>query len=270
MELYRGKIPIVNGSLNDGWIRDAGTVSTGCVPRDYSVDPVEMRDSPDQMKLYRRGSDWDAVYDKGEETESTLLHMFLRGDKPAFEFLDQDGFPDCWYHGPAHAFMLACMRDNEPIIRPNAVAGATLLGRTNGGWSGLGMKDMRERGAPLMGKGVGEWPQWTRDTRYNTPEFQASRAKHKVLEDWYDLGREVYDQDMTADQLFTCTTGNNCPASGDWNRHGHAMGILAVVRIERNSWGVVVLNSWKSFGYHGLAVLREQWPDNAVAMRSGS
>jgi hypothetical protein len=270
--MYLGKIPVINRSLNEGWIRSSDmppAVSTGCEPRDFSVDPVEMRDSPAGMVVYSRSSEWDAVEDEKIAKQSSLLHIFLRGDKPAFQFLDQDGFPDCWYHGPAHAYMLACMRDGEPIPRINAVAGATLCGRTNGGWSGLGFKDLRENGAPLMGNGPGEWPQWTRDRKHNTAEFQANRRKHKVLEDWYDMTAEVYDQDMTNDQLFTCLANNN-PASGDWNRYGHAMAIIDVVRIERGSWGPVVLNSWEKFGYFGLAVLREIWPNNSAALRSAN
>jgi hypothetical protein len=270
MELYKGKIPIISRSLNEGWLRNAREVTTGAVPRDFKVDPVEMRDSPDQMVTYKRASDWDAIFDEQEKTESSLIHQYLRGDKPAFEHLDQNGFPDCWYHGPSQALMLACMRDRVPIIRPNAVAGATLLGRTNGGWSGLALKDMRDNGVPLMGTGEGEWPEHTRDRRYDTPAFRANRLKHKVLEDVYDLGREVYDQELTADQIFTAVQANNNPGSGDWNRYGHAMAIAGVVRIERGSWGPVVLNSWLDFGYFGLAVLREIWPDNAVVLRSAS
>lgn len=269
-ELYKGKIPIVNRSLNEGWTRNIREdVNTGCVPRDFAVDPVEMRDSPAQMKLLRRGSDWDAAHDERERFQSGLVHLYLRNDEPAFEHLDQNGFPDCWYYGPSQAYMLACMRDGQPVPRINATAGATLLGRTNGGWSGLAMKDLRENGAPLMGDGPGEWPKHTRATRHNTAEFRANRQKKKVLEDWYDLGSEVYDQEMTADQIFTCCYNNN-PGSGDWNRFGHAMCIIDVVRIERGSWGPVVLNSWDQFGYHGLAVLREMWPNNAVFLRSAN
>lgn len=261
-ELYQGKIPIVNNSLNDGWIRAAQEVSTGCVERDWKTDPFEMRHSPDKLATYKRGSDWDAVYEEREKQQSSLLHMFLRSGKPAFEHLDQGKFPDCWYYGPSHALMLACMRDGEPIPKINATAGATLLGRTNGGWSVLALKDLGDHGAPMMGTGEGEWPKWTRDTRYNTPAFQATRQKHKVVESFYDIGSAAYDQSVTADQVFTLCA-NNLPGSGDWNKHGHAMGIVDVVRLERNSWGVAVLNSWSDFGYYGLAILREQWPNNA-------
>lgn len=258
-------IPIVRRSLNEGFLYGEEPHSFGCVERDFSVDPIEMRDAPDSMEVY---DDKQAkeIYDEQMAKESSLLHMFLRGGKPAFEFLDQDGFSDCWYHGPAHAFMLACMRDNEPIPRINAVAGATLLGRTNGGWSGLAAKDLRENGAPLMGDGEGEWPQWTRSTKYNTPSFKANRVKHKVLEDWYDMSSEVYDQELTKQQIVTCAL-NHSPSSGDWNKFGHAMGIPYVAYID-GKFHPINLNSWKQYGRFGLSVLYNLWPNNCVSIRS--
>jgi hypothetical protein len=261
------KIPVVHRSLNEGFIRGAPEKesSTGCEPRDFSVDPVDMRDSPDSMQVYDNA---EAVsrFQKALKDESSLIHRYLRGGKPAFEHLDQDGFLDCWYHGPCHAVMLACMRDNEPVPRLNGVAGATLLGRTNGGWSGLGQKDLRENGAPLMGNGPGEWPQWTRDKKYNTPEFKANRLKLKVLEDWYDLGSAEWDQELNKAQIITCGIDNN-PGSYDYNRFGHAMACPGVGYMD-GRFHPVTLNSWKDFGLFGLALLYDIWPDSAVAVRS--
>ncbi len=262
------KIPIVHKSLNEGFIRTAPpTVSTGCVERDYLVDPVLMKDDPAGMVTYDNA---EAVsrFNQALKDESSLIHMYLRGGKPVFEHLDQDGFPDCWYHGPCHAFMLACMRDKEPIPRLNGVAGATLLGRTNGGWSGLAQKDLRENGAPLMGTGPGEWPQWTRNTKYNTPEFKTNRMKHKVLEDWYDLRRAEYDQDLSKSQLITCAIDNN-PGSCDYNRFGHAMGFPGVGYMD-GRFHPITLNSWEAFGLFGLALLYDIWPDSSVAIRAAT
>jgi len=41
------------------------------------------------------------------------------------------------------------------------------------------------------------------------------------------------------------------------------------VRIERGSWGPLILNSWKGWGRHGLAVLRgrQAVADGAIAIR---
>jgi hypothetical protein len=43
-----------------------------------------------------------------------------------------------------------------------------------------------------------------------------------------------------------------------------------LVRIEAGSWGWLMLNSWKGWGHHGLAVIRESemMPMGAVAIRT--
>lgn len=263
-DLYKGKIPIVRRSLNEGWIRGVPDhePATGAVPRDYAVDPVEMRDSPASMVLIPR-SEWDARFDEQEATESSLEHLFLRGDKPAFAFLDQNGFPDCWYHSTAHAAMIACLRDGMPVPRLNAVAGATLLNRTNGGWSGLSMKHMRDHGCPTT-------KTWTYQSRRGslTAEVKADMEANKVTEDWYDLGRAEWDQVLAEQQIGTCLF-DNMPVPSDYNRAGHAMLSIRKVRYERGAWGLLTLNSWAQFGYYGLCVLDESWrPDGAVALRT--
>lgn len=270
-ELYKGKIPIIRRSLNDGFIRSAapGDLSYGAIPRDYDVDPVIMRDSPDSMKVYEP-TDWDAIYEEQEAQESSLGHMYLRGDKPAFDFLDQDGFPDCWAHSSCHALMLERMKQNLPPVRFNAVAIATLLRQTNGGWCGLSMKFIRENGAPVIGTASGQWPYQSRNGR-DTPELRASMAQHKAYEDWYDLGRKEYDQKLSDKQLFTCGA-ENWPAPVDFNDYGHSMTSLGKVRIEKGAWGLLILNSWKTFGYFGLCVIPDTTsrPNNAVALRAST
>lgn len=268
-DLYLGKIPIVTRDLNEGFIRgDAprpDELATGCVPRDLSVDPVLMRDSPSGMKVYPR-SEWDARYDAAQETESSLLHIYLRAAEAGkFDFLDQGQFPDCWAHSTAHAVMIDRLRQNLPFVRINAVAIATMLNQLNGGWCGLSMKFIRENGAPEVGTGPGQWPY---QSRRGTPD-RTAMARYKGLEDWYDLGREVYEQTLSQDQLTTALF-DNCPAPSDYNPFGHSMLSLARVRIERNSWGTATLNSWKGFGYLGLCIIREMWPNNATALRAST
>src|SRR5690348_11436726 len=270
VELFQGRIPIIRRSLDDGWIRGAAEeVSTGCIPRDFTVDPVRMGDSPDGMKLIPE-SEWDARFDEQEAQQSSLQHLYLRGDQPAFEFLDQNGFPDCWAHSTAHAIMLNRMAQNLPVVRLNAVAVATLLRQTDGGWCGLSMKFARENGYPVIGTGPGEWPYQSRHGK-DTPELRASMALHKSLEDWYDLGRQEYDQELSTQQIATCGF-NNWPTALDFNKYSHSMAGLRRVRIERGAWGELILNSWIRYGYFGLIVIPDSTarPDNAVALRSST
>lgn len=264
-EFYKGKIPIIRGDLNAGFIRGmpSEAPSFGAVPRDFSADPVEMRDSPGQMTLIPPSED-DARYDADEEAESSLEHLYLRGGKPAFEFLDQNGFPDCWCHSVAHAVMVDAMKQGLPVPQLNAVAMATLMNRTNGGWAGLAMKFARDRGCPTTRL----WPYQSRKGK-DTAELREDMKQHRALEDWYDLSREVWDQELGSRQIVTCLS-NNLPVPSDYNPFGHSMLSMRHVRIERGYWGRLTLNSWKGFGYFGLCVIVDMWPDGSCALRSSS
>jgi len=266
-DMYKGKIPIIKRSLDEGWLRGVGSMSFGCIPRDFSVDPVAMGDSPSAMKLVDP-SEYDARWEEDEANESSLEHLFLRGDKPAFELLDQDGFPDCWAHSSPHAMMLDRLKQHLPVVRFNGVAIATLLKQLNGGWCGLSMKFLRENGAPEVGTGPGQWPYQSRHGK-DTPELRANMALHKDTSDWYDLGKQEYNQTLTQQQLYTCSFENWAMAA-DWNRFSHSMCLVRIVRVEKGVWAPLVLQSWKGWGYYGLGVLLDFWPDNAVAIRSST
>lgn len=270
VDFYHGKIPIIRRSLNEGFLnqRDAGGQAFGCIPRDYDVDPVLMSDSPDGMKLYDP-SEYDAVFDEQEKQQSSLEHIYLDGDEPAFKLLGQNGHGYCWSYSTGHCIMLDRMKRNYPPIRINPHATAAIIkgGLDEGGWSGLSCKFGREHGYALEGNGRGEWPLHSRDLRYDTPELRASMAMHKVDEDWYDFGRKEWDQKLSKQQIATIGL-SNIPGALDFNRFGHAMCMIRFVRFERGAWGPLVLNSWTGWGYHGLGVLAEMYPDNAIAVRS--
>lgn len=273
-DFYKGRVPIVRRSLNEAFLRgepDPATIATGCVPRDYSVDPVEMRDSPDAMKLVPEG-DWDARWEEDEANESSLEHVFLRGGSPAFRFLDQNGDGYCWAYSTGHAIMLDRLKQNLPLVRLNPHATAAIIkgGRDEGGWSGLSMKFGRSHGYAEEGNGPGQWPLHSRSLRNDTPALRGAMALHRAEEDWYDLGRKEWDQSLSRHQIVTCSF-NNQPFPADFNRYGHAMCGVRVVRYERGAWGILLINSWRGFGFHGLAVLAADiWPDNSCALRSST
>ena len=267
--LYRGKIPIITRDLNEGFMRGVNPdVGFGCVPRDFAAQPVEMRDSPDKMRVYPQ-SDWDALYDKGEEAQDSLEHIYLRAaEAGGFEFLDQNGFPDCWCHSTAHAIMVDRLKQNLPYVKLNAVAAATLMGRTDGGWCGLSMKFARENGFPVCGTGPGRWPFQSRRGS-DDAALRANMAKFKDAEDWYDNAKQVYDQELSRLQLSTCLF-DNFPSPSDYNEFGHSMLSLRWVRVEAGVWAPLTLNSWKGFGYHGLCVLLNRVPDSSCALRGST
>lgn len=266
-ELYLGKIPIVRRSLNEGFIRglpEPEFRQADTVARDFSEDPVSVSASPDELELVEE-SDYDAIYEERQKSGSGLGNKMIRAlEAKEYTFVDQDRFPDCWYHSMVNGASASRLLQNLEFILFNAVAGATILNRTNGGWCGLSTKDAMDNGIPVAGKGSGEWPYQSRSGK-NDAAFKENRARHKIIESYYDLGREVYDQKLSNRQLSTCCFQDN-PNPADFMRHGHSMLIVDKVRIEKGSWAWLVLNSWKAFGYLGLCVMPEM-PDNAVSIR---
>lgn len=164
---------------------------------------------------------------------------------------------NCWGYSTGHAIMLDRLRRNLSPVRLNPHSMASIIkgGRDEGGWCGLSGQFARTNGCAVEGTGPGEWPLHSRSLRYDTPALRAEMKKYRVTEDWYDMARDVWDQKMNRAQLATCgLTG--IPAPSDFNWWGHSVCQVRWVRIERGSWGPLILNSWKGWGRFGLAVLR--------------
>lgn len=271
MDFYKG-IPVIDTDGPDTTVTRPDGVGFGLVPRDYSLYPQEMFAAPSEMKLIP-ASEWDARYDEQEATKSSLEHIYLGGPggAPRFVNLDQvsDGY--CWAYSTGHSIMLKRLADNLPLVRLNPHATAAIIknGRNEGGWCGLSAKWATEHGYAVEGTGPGEWPFNSRNLKYDTPELRAAMAKHKVTEDWVDLTSQVWDRNLTESQVATCLF-NNTPCPVDFNHWSHSVCALRMVRIEAGDWGLLILNSWKNWGRHGLGVLRgnKRIPDGAVAVRS--
>lgn len=265
-DFYKGLIPIFDDhSPHEATHPPA--VGFGLVPRDYSIDPETMFAQPTQMRLIPAG-EWDARYDEQEATQSSLEHLYLSGPNgaPAFDLLDQNGFPDCWAHSTGHAIMMDRLRQNLPVVRLNAVAVATMLHQTQGGWCGLSAKFAREKGYPEIGTGPGQWPYQSRKGTV-TPELTANMTRHMIVDSFVDLTKEVYDQNLTMAQLQTCLFQNNA-SPVDFNYWSHSVCGIRWVRIEPGAWGLLILNSWANWGRHGLAVLRgnKAIPNGALSL----
>jgi hypothetical protein len=276
MDFYKGSIPIIDDTPEcrdyamPGKI-DGNPVGYGYVPRNYAIDPPEMFDQPTSMTLIPE-SDWDARYDEQEAKQSSLEHLYLSGPNgtPAFLNLDQNGHGYCWAYSTGHALMMLRLQANMPLVRLNPHATAAIIkgGRDEGGWCGLSAKWAREHGYAEEGTGLGQWPLHSRDLRYDTPALRDNMAKRKVTEEWVDLTKQVYDQNLTRSQVATCGFINT-PVPSDFMWWSHSVCQLRWVRIERGSWGPLILNSWKGWGRYGLAVLRgtKAVCDGAVALR---
>jgi hypothetical protein len=255
---YKSKIPIIetDGPLTN--LSHPSGVTYGLVPRDYSADPPSMFEQPTGMKLILP-SDYDAYYDEQEKRQSSLEHVYLSAvnNGPMFPNLDQNGHGYCWSYSTGQSMMLDRLKRGLPLVRLNPHGPAAIIknGKDEGGWCGQSAKFAREVGYPVEGTGVGQWPLHSRSLKYYTAECKAEMAKYKVTEEWTDLTKEVYDQNLTAQQIATCGF-NNIAGPGDYYWWGHSVARVRWVRVEKGSWGQLILNSWPNWGHYGLGVLR--------------
>jgi hypothetical protein len=273
-EFYKSSIPIIDVDHPTAQHTDMlhpKQATFGLVPRDLSKYPLEMFDSPDKMIIVPE-SEWDARFDEQEEQQSSLEHLYLCGPngEPAFENLDQNGDGYCWAYSTGQSIMLDRLKRNLALVRlnPHATAAIIKKGRNEGGWCGLSAQFGREHGYAVEGTGPGQWPLHSRNLKYDTAQLRTEMAKYKIEEEWVDLTRSVYDQNLTRAQVASCGF-NNIPGPGDYNWWGHSVCRVRWVRIERGSWGQLILNSWPKWGRRGLAVLRGNQAicDGALAVR---
>ncbi len=234
----------------------------GLVPRDFAAYPDGYLSPPADIPLIPR-SEWSARIKEMEKTSSRLSD--IRGGIPS---LDQGAVGYCWAHSTAHCVTLLRAAMNQPYVPLSAYAVAAIIkgGRDEGGWCGLSAKFLRDVGVPSQAL----WPQGSRDVRRDTPELRADAATRKTTEDWFDLARPVWDQQLAFDQVATLLL-SRVPVALDFNWWGHSVCGLDLVEVERGSFGVRAWNSWgDDWGDRGTAVLRgaKAIPDGAVGLRA--
>lgn len=260
-------IPIIDDTTPDGDFLRRG-VAYGLIPRDYSVDPIELFAPPDDMAVYQE-SDWDALWEEQVAQKSSLRDIYDVADggkQPAN--LYQNGDPFCWAHSTTNAVMVARAVAGFPYEPLSAYMVACLAAnyRITGGWCGQSAKLIAEIGVCSQKF----WAQQNRSRKNDTPEMRANAARHRITDEWRDLTRPIHGQRMTFAQVATCGF-NRQPQALDFNWWGHSVCGMGLYRIERGSWGTLILNSHGDRdgdrGYHILRGNRAV-PDGAIAIRS--
>lgn len=240
----------------------------GLKPRDIIAFPPTMFAPPSEIEDVPP-SDYEARYQEEEEQKSSLWHRIQTGNKGAkIPGLDQGQVGYCWAHSVTHTAMIERAMMNQPYVALSAYSVAAIIkkGQDEGGWCGLAAQFARENGIAPQSK----WPQGKRDYRtLDTPATRKEMAKYKITNDYVDLTRPVYGQNMTQRQVFSCLFGKK-PCAVDFNWWGHSVCAVRVVRIEAGSFGLLIWNSWgPSWGEQGFGVLRGSHavPDGAVCTR---
>lgn len=235
----------------------------------------EMKALPSEIKPIEP-SDWDALYDEQEEKKSSLEHLKLttmNNGKPHLS-LDQNGQGYCWAYSQVAGIMYARAGANLPYVRlsPHSVACVIKNFRDEGGWCGLSARFCRGQDPKHPGKSgaVPEslWPQKSMSRTYNTATAWEAAAPFKITEDYVDVTRDVYDQNMLDKQIATCLF-NNIPVILDYDEWGHSIIGIRWVRVERGVFAPLIDNSWTpGWGKNGMGVINKRWSvDGAVAIR---
>ena len=234
----------------------------------------EMKALPSEIKPIPR-SEWDARFEEQEARKSSLEHLkqTMNDGKPHLS-LDQNGQGYCWAYSQVAGIMYARAGANLPYVRlsPHSVACVIKNFRDEGGWCGLSARFCRGEDPNHPGKSgcVPEslWPQKSMSRGNNTEVAWKEAAKFRITEDYVDVTKNVYDQNMLDEQIATCLF-NNIPVILDYDEWGHSIIGIRWVRLESGVFAPLIDNSWTpGWGNNGLGVINKRWTvDGATAIR---
>jgi hypothetical protein len=269
MELWNG-MPILDDENCKGANKDYWFVPTvegqmkahGLVPRQLSTHPPEMFDPPSDLKVFTTAELAERVREM-EESKTTIRDVLTRMAVPP---KDQNGHGYCWAYSIVACIQAMRALDGLPYVDLSAHAVAAIIkrGKDEGGWCGLSAKFCREVGVPPASM----WREHSRDIGQDTPALRAEAAKNRVTEEWVDLTRNVYDQNLTLAQVYSCYA-TRTPCAVDFNHWSHSVMGCGAVMVEAGSVGHLIRNSWGNWGDNGYGVLRgsKAIPNGAVAVR---
>lgn len=235
---------------------------------------AEMKALPSTIKPIPP-SDYQGLWEEQEGKKSSLYHLkrtTMANGKP-HPSLDQNGQGYCWAYSYAAGIMYSRASDNLPYVRlsPHSIACTIKNFRDQGGWCGLSARFARGQDPNHPDKSgcvpESHWPQKSMNRAYSTSEAWAEAKKFTTTEDYVDLTKNVYDQNMLKEQIFTCLW-NNIPVIIDYNEWGHSVCGIRVRRLESGLFVPDIDNSWTpGWGENGIGSINARWDvDGAVAI----
>lgn len=218
---------------------DGETVSYGCIPRDESVQPRQMKAV--EFPLIPK-TEWSTRIREMTETRSRLSDLRMIGDagRP-IPSLNQNGQGYCWAYSATMATMMLRLKVGSPYVPLSAhgVACKIKSFADEGAWGALGLDFISKNGAPSQSL----WPQGSMSRSHDTNATWADAAKYRVTKSWADLESPVYNRNLTFQQVMTLLL-NRIPVVADYYWWGHSVCLIDPVEVEAGSFGVRLINSW--------------------------
>lgn len=215
-------------------------------------------------------SEWIPRIKDRKKYKTGLRDLFKAGKVGTVK--DQNGQGFCWSYSVARTieYVRAVMGEEYVALSGHSVACKIKNFRDEGGWCGLSAQFARASG--YVPESL--WPAKSMNRSLDTPENWAEAAKYRIVEDYVDLTRAVYDQNLgpTRKTAFAAAIScvlQNIPVVFDLNWWGHSVPIVDADIVD----GEVCPdgdNSWTpQWGDNGTFRLQgdRKYPDSAVATR---
>lgn len=209
-------------------------------------------------------SDWIPMIRDRKKYKTGLRDLFKAGKVGTVK--DQNGQGYCWAYSVTRTaeYVRAGMGLEHNPLSAHSVACKVKGFRDEGGWCGLSAQFIRANG--IVPETL--WPARSMSRSHDTAANWAEGGKYRIVEDFVDLTRDVYDQNLSFAQVVSCLL-QNIPVAADFNWWGHSVCLVDVAEVD----GEVCPdgdNSWTpGWGDNGTFRLQGQrkYPNGAVATR---
>lgn len=240
---------------------------TGAVPRDFGVQPVgsDGLKPPSGIALIPE-SEWIPRIRDRKKYGLGLSQIWKTGwNGGRMPSKDQGQRGYCWSHSVTRCleFLLAKANQKQELLSAYSIACKIKNFQDEGGWCGLSGKFVADYG--VVPESL--WPARSVDRSLDNAANWESAKAFRMTEGWYDLNRQVWDQDITWKGVVSLLL-QNVPCAIDYMPWGHSVNVFDVDEKDGEVWPVI-FNSWgDGWGDQGTALLMNAWsrsPDGAVA-----
>jgi len=250
---------IINDTTNNDVLYPKG-MGTGYDP---SQVVSTMFSPPSQIPLIPK-SEWIPRIRERKKYKMGLRDLFKAGKIGPVK--DQNGQGYCWsYSVTRSAEYVRCIQGYEYVaLSAHSVACKVKNFRDEGGWCGLSAEFIRKNG--IVPESL--WPAKSMSRSYDTASNWEEAKKYIITEDYVDLTKAVYDQNIPYEYAISCLL-QNIPVVFDLNWWGHSVLMCDVDEVDGEE-APDGDNSWTpGWGDNGTFRLQgsKKYPNGAVATR---